>query len=77
MVTALANPRSTVEIRTRSTRFTPAAAGFFRIAATMALRCAGDGDDHANTGAATTSAARTTSEPIRAMTFVCLGTGSA
>jgi hypothetical protein len=75
-VTALANRRSTVEIRTRSTRVTPAAAGFFRIAATMARRCAGDGDDHAKAGSATTSAMRTASAQHRVMTFVDIDTDS-
>jgi hypothetical protein len=75
-VTALANRRSTVEIRTRSTRVTPDAAGCFRIAATMARRCARDGDDHAKAGTATRTAVRTTSAPNRAMTFVDIDTVS-
>jgi hypothetical protein len=46
-VTAVAKRRSTVETRTRSTLLAPDAAGFFRIAATMASRCDGDGDREA------------------------------
>jgi hypothetical protein len=62
------------EIRTRSARVAPAAAaGFFPIAATMARRRAGDGDDHAKAETATTSAIRRASAPNRAMSFVDIG----
>jgi hypothetical protein len=49
---------------------------------TVGLRTAGVapavlGDDHGKAGVATTSALRTMSAPIRAMTFVDVGTGGA
>jgi hypothetical protein len=57
-------------------RATPDAAGFFRMAATIARRCADEGGDQARADAAPRSAMRAASAQDLAMTFVDIDTGS-